>query len=127
MPDFDAFWGGRGKANDMRDDHNRAGDILTMILDNPTSVTLIRGATKLAAQTVLATQGGGSVTSDAIGPAGMPGVDDIMLLGVCDHDTVADFNVQRGDTFRLWNTNWTVKFVVRHVPGVIEAHCEGQQ
>jgi len=126
MPNWDAFWGGRGKAASLWDDPNRAVDVAQMIQDQPTSVTLNRAGTAQSAQTVLATTSGSSWRATQ-GPAGQPSSTTLVLIGVQNHPTLADFNVQKGDRFRLWNTNWTVMIVKKLYEQVIEAHCEGQQ
>lgn len=126
MPDFNAFWGGRGKASSLWDDPKRAVGIATMIQDHPTSVTLNRAGDVKDAQTVLATQAGRSVTQMR-GAAGQPSGTALVLIGVQNHASLDDFDVQKGDRFRLWNTNWIVTLVKAHHDFVIEAHCEGQQ
>lgn len=126
MPDFDAFWGSRDKAVELWDDHNRAVDVATLIQDHPTSVAFKRGSTEMSAQTVFVTRKS-TAASDVSGPAASVAEADLVLFGVQNHATLDDLDVQRGDVFKLWGTVWRVDLVVEHLPGVIEAHCEGQQ
>ncbi len=127
MPNFNTFWGGRGKASSFWDDPNRAVDIATLVSDHLTSVTLRRGVTTLSAQNVLATRPGRGTSRDTAGEAGVAGSDRLLLIGVQNHPTLADFNVQKGDSFRLFNTNYKVAYVISNNTQVIEAYCEGQQ
>lgn len=124
-PDFDAFWGSRGKASNLWDDPNRAVDIATLIQDHPTSVILTRGGTHLAAQTVLADAS--QAPSIPSGAGGQPGQDRLILIGVRDHDTLADFDVQKGDRLSLNGTAWRVVMVDQTYAGQTVATCEGQQ
>lgn len=125
MPDFDAFWGSRGKAASLWDDPNRAVDVATMIQDHPTSVTLTRGSTPLEAQNVLAnTSQSPTVPS---GAGGQPGQDRLVLIGTRDHDTLDDFDVQKGDRLMLNGTAWRVIMVDKTYPGQTVATCEGIQ
>jgi len=126
MPDFNAGWDGRGKSHSAVVVVDRAVDMATMIFDDPTAVTFRRGATVLDEQTVMATQTG-SAQQQLGGEAGEPGQHPLMLLGTQGHPTLDDFNVKVGDRFQLFGANWRVVNVVSHVPGVVEAHCEGQQ
>lgn len=126
MPDYTAFWGSRGKAASLWDDPNRAAGIVQMIQDHPTSVTIDRAGTVLAAQTVLAVEARSGARL-VQGPAGNPAELTLVLIGVQNHDTLDDFDVQKGDRFRLWNTNWRVIAVRKYHNWVVEAHCEGQQ
>jgi hypothetical protein len=127
MPNFNTFWGGRGEAYTLWDDPSRAVDIATMINDHPTTVTLKRGVTTLAAQTVLATRPGQGTPTNTAGESGVAGSDRLLLIGVQNHPTLADFNVQRGDSFRLFGTNYKVAYVISNNSQVVEAYCEGQQ
>jgi len=127
MPTFNTFWGGRGKANSLWDDPSRAVDIATMINDHPTVVTIKRGATVLAAQTILATRPGQGTPSTVAGEAGAAGSDRLLLIGVQNHPTLTTFNVQKGDAFQLWGTNYKVSYVIKNNSQIIEAYCEGQQ
>lgn len=127
MPDYAAFYQSRGKAGNAVSAARRAADVARMIQDRPTSITLKRGATVLDGQTVLATQERSGAAQDVRGEAGTAGIGRLMLLGVQNHATLDDFDVKRGDRFSYGGMSWHVAVVQQHVPGVIEAHCEGVQ
>lgn len=111
------------------DDANRAGGVAFMIGHRGTSVTLKRGATTLAAQTVLLVPASGarSSTPEPQSASGVGGNDFVFLIGTRGHPTLADLNVQRGDLFAHNSIRYRVTYVDKTMPGKCEARAEAAQ
>lgn len=103
MPDLDA-WVGTA---------DRATSIAALIALKPTSITIVRAGSTLAAQTVrletLASQ------RQVAGQGGVTHMIDALALGYRNHPTIADTDMQAGDRF-------TADGVAYEVVAVMPAH-----
>jgi hypothetical protein len=88
-------------------DTGREGDVALEIADDPVSVTLVRGSTTVAAQTVrLLHPPGAPAGTEAGSPGGEQTEADLVVLGE------SDFDVQRGDRFTT-DGEWYEVFYVQ--------------
>lgn len=127
MPDYNAFWGSRGKACSLRTDFNRAVDIWGLIQDHPISIVLERGGVAKTAQSVLVVPTSYTDSRLLAGDAGTPGKMRVTLIGVRDHDVQPDLDILRRDTFGLSGSMWRVVYVDTTTPGMTRAICEAVQ
>lgn len=103
----------------------RAQDAWARIQRNPLTVTVVRGNTALAAQTVRLVLD--KTASEPSADGGVSGsVRGGVLFGVVDHPTEADADLQRGDIFALHGTKYRVLHVGRY-PGEVQARVEAYQ
>lgn len=89
-------------------------------------ISLTRGATILPAQLV-AIAHARSQQKTIIGAAGQIGQHAVTLIGVQNHPTLPDFDVQRGDRFSIGPTRYEVTFVETGLDGRIEAQATGME
>lgn len=90
------------------------------------SITLTRGAGTIAAQNVIVAPVSSSQAEQIYKtPDGQErkGTLDLILIGPRNHATLADFNVQRGDRFRLGTARYEVVLVDTSINGRTEARC----
>lgn len=102
MPDYDLLLASPGPGIDQPiDSASRAVDAWRRILDRPVAVTLKRGQTNLAAQTIRVEvmPAGGQAKGD---PSGNIGFQGLVVYGIQDHPTEPDTDIRRGDRF-LWD------------------------
>lgn len=124
MPTFSGYLRSNGKVESLLDSDNQADSVAWMIDRNGVSVTLVRANVAQTAQTVLlvppSARGAGSESRSETGETISY---DVLLIGVRDHDTVADFSVQRGDKFKhngVWHEVLEVDMTLK---GKTEASC----
>ena len=122
-------WNDEGGIEGWLDDANRAGGVAFMIGHRGISVVLTRGATALAAQTVLLVPASGSrsTTPETKSGSGIGGTDNVYLIGTRGHPTIADFNVARGDLFSHQGTRFRITYVDKTMNGKTEARGESIQ
>jgi len=89
------------------------------IQHKPSSITIVRGSTTLAAQTVRLDW---KTVREVRGAAGEAAERELVILGVAGHpdETIADTNLARGDRFSHGGGIYQVKDVVSY-PGEIQA------
>ncbi|HVU10684.1 MAG TPA: hypothetical protein VHD90_05370 [Phototrophicaceae bacterium] len=118
MPDF-AAWGDDSQA--------RARDAWARIEDQPTTITIQRGSTTLAAQTVRIEFSNAAREDVGLreGLNVVPGVQRAVMFGVRNHPTVVDTNVERGDRFVIGATEFEVVGVIV-AAGEVQAICEAR-
>lgn len=123
---LDNYLGYSGIATDLVDEFSSAVGIAFQA-DGPQSatVTLTRSGATLAAQQVVLAPSSGGQTEQSYGPIGQErkGTLDLILIGPRNHPTLADFNVQRGDRFRIGTARYEVAFVDTSLNGRTEARC----
>lgn len=92
------------------------------ILDKPESVQFTRNGVKLAAQTIRIewTDSLTEVNSDLGSATLRRGY----IMGFKSHPTLADLNVQEWDTFSIYDNQYTVTSVNKHLIGQIQASFE---
>ena len=131
MPDFSAWmnWRDTEHLETWLDDANPASEVAFIVGHRGVSVTLVRGATPLAAQTVLLVpaSGASSTTREPAGGGGIAGETYSYLIGPRDHPTLDDFDVARGDLFTHEGAKYKVDFVDKTMPGKTEARCSAQR
>jgi hypothetical protein len=98
-----------------------ASDAWVRINDKPSSISILRNDTLplMAAQTVRIERG--AIGDTASGGAGETMITGVNIFGVRDHQTVADTDIQRGDTFDLDGVLYQVTNVNLTLPGEIQA------
>lgn len=120
MPDFDDWLGSTSTGGVAA--ATKAVQEWRRISAKPTSVTLMRGAANIAAQTVRiefrATQPG-----EPVGGAGTAAVLRATVFGVKDHPTVAATNIRKGDRFLVGDAEYRVIDVAEY-PGGVQASAE---
>lgn len=99
MPSVDAWSTNSFPLADWLDDVDRGVDTALLISEQPVSITVRRGSTTLAAQTVridalrtprqLQAEGGVVITADAL------------VIGYAGHPTITDTDLQPGDRFKV--------------------------
>lgn len=89
-------------------------------------ISLTRGATILPAQLV-AIAHARSQQKIITGAAGQVSKNEVTLIGVQNHPTLPDFDVQRGDRFSIGPTRYEVTFVETGLDGRIEAQATGME
>lgn len=131
MPDFSAWmnWRDTEHLEGWLDDANPASEVAFIVGHRGVSITLVRGSTPLAAQTVLLVpaSGGRTTTPEPTGGAGVAGKDYVFLIGTRGHPTLADFNVARGDRFTLDGARYEVTYVDKTMAGKTEARAEAMR
>lgn len=101
----------------------RARVIWQLIQANPFSVTLKRGSSTLAVQTVRMEYD--KATQDAISPAGRGSERALMIFGVRNHPTVANTDLQKGDRFVYQLREYTLLDPIYPLPGG-EVQCRAE-
>jgi hypothetical protein len=124
MPDFTGYLRSDGKVESLLDTDNQANSVAWMIDRNGESIVLVRANVAQTAQTVLLVPfGQGERPSESRSDTGETISYDVLLIGVRGHDTLTDFNVQRGDKFK-YNSVWhEVLEVDKTLKGKTEARC----
>src|SRR5258706_5739029 len=89
-------WVGLGTSTPTSD---RADDALRRINEKPSSITLKRGTTTLAAQPMRLEYTNQQGNTEAKGGAGMSSKQQAMLFGIQGHASEPDTNIQRDDRF----------------------------
>ncbi len=118
MPDFETW---------RSDPQARALDAWARIEDQPTTITIQRGGTMLAAQTVRI-EFSDAAREDLSLHEGLnvvPGVQQAIVFGVRNHPTVADTEIERGDRFVIGATEFEVAGVIV-AAGNVQAICEAR-
>lgn len=113
------------------EDANRAASVWAWINRKPDIVTLVRGETALAAQTVRiefnTTTRGTELKSDT----GASSKQYAMIFGIQGHATETDTNIQRGDQFSYLSPNGALNYEVLSVDktqiGQVQAIAEELQ
>jgi hypothetical protein len=117
MPNIDNLFSPDGETP-----HERAADAWQRIQYKPSSITIKRGATTLAAQTVRVEAN--STTVEVVGQGGGDSSENtVTAFGIRDHATLPNTNIQRDDVFS-WNG---IRHKVKHIifqTGEIQALCE---
>lgn len=128
--DFSKYLQGGGLAFDLLNDVPAAVGVDYMLdLRQGQDVILTRqGVTDpLPAQRVVVAPLNGTTVTENAGPSGRTGVMDVVLIGLRDHPTKPDFNVQRGDKFRIGTALFEVFLVDTTMAGKIEARAKAIQ
>lgn len=100
----------------------RAADAWRRIQDKPTSITLVRNGSDLAAQTVRLEYDNTSNDTEA-GGAGKSSKRSLTVFGVKGHATVADTNILRSDRFAINGVKYQVIDVIYSI-GELQAKAE---
>lgn len=100
----------------------RSQDAWRRIQDKPSSITLVRNATSLAAQTVRLEYDNTS-RETAEGGAGKSSQRNLIVFGVQGHTVIADTDIKRGDRFAVNGVQYTV-IDVMFTTGEVQAHAE---
>lgn len=100
----------------------RAADAWGRINRDPSSITIVRDGTPLAAQTMRVEHA--TSVNVAVGDGmGRSAVAEVWLFGIRNHATLSDTDIQRDDRFALNGQTFRVE-VVMHLPGEIQAKGE---
>lgn len=119
---FDHWVGSRRRI----DTRSRAARAWARIQDRPAVVSIVRNAdTTLAAQTVRIEPSDQRTIREVTGGAGTSGRQTIVVFGVRDHESVADTNIDRDDTFQHGNKFYRV-VQINLFPGEVQALAEAQ-
>lgn len=131
MPDFTRWmnWSDENNLENWLDDANRAGGVAFMIGHRGVSVTLVRGASALPAQTVLLVPASGSTTrtTEAQSGGGVAGKEYYYMIGTRGHPDLDDFGVARGDRFRHEGVTYECTYVDKTMIGKTEARFEAMR
>ena len=111
---------------DPIDEGTRAAAAWNRIQDRPTSITLYRSGSALAAQTVRLEYSEASTSSERQGVAGQPSERQLIIFGVRNHATVAKTDIERGDLLKFEEANYKIIDVI-NLPGEIQAYTERLQ
>lgn len=101
---------------------DRAVDAWRRIQEKPTSVTIVRGSTPLAAQTVRIEKDS-TVDRETEGAAGRSSMRNVTVFGITNHPTVTDTNIQREDRFVYNGTQYRIIDVLVTL-GEVQARAE---
>ncbi len=118
MPEFETW---------RSPERDRALEAWQRIGDQPTTITIQRGAVTLDPQTVRI-EIGDSAREDLDLRSGLditPGVQRAIVFGVRQHPTEPDTDIQRGDRFVIGLTEYEVIGVIS-APGEVQAICEAR-
>jgi hypothetical protein len=112
----------------VTDEGTRAVDALQRIQDRPTSVTLFRNESALAAQTVRLDYSEATTSAERRGVAGQPSERQLIIFGVRNHPDAAVLNtdIQRGDIFKYGGASYSIVDVIL-LPGEVQAYTERLQ
>lgn len=129
MPDIGGLLNWSGLAANALDTEteNRAESVEFMIGHRGVNITLVRNATPITAQKVLVVPQGQGNPSRNDTPASSGAMQVMVLVGLRDHATLADFDVQRDDRFVHLGASYVVRFVDNSMPGKTEAYAEARQ
>lgn len=117
MPDMTTYFG-----HQAPDAEVRAALAWQRIMDNPTSITVLRGSTTLSAQTVRIEHR--NLPAEVPGGAGTASTRRAIVFGVRGHASITDTDLKKGDRFVLnGSQEYRVIDVVRY-PGEIQATAE---
>lgn len=98
------------------DDHDLGVDTAILISDKPTSITVVRAGSSLAAQTVrIETLGGDRKVQTA---GGVVHQIDALVLGYKGHPTITNTDLQPGDRFKLEGRMFEV---IALMPGLVDS------
>ena len=93
------------------------------IEDNPTSITIVRNDTPLAAQVVRIEITNQRGTNQVVGAVGISGKQVAIIFGVRGHPVVADTNIRHDDRFAVDGVQYRVISVAKK-PGELHAVAE---
>lgn len=127
MPELQNFleWG--GQASDWLDQIRRASGVRFMAgYRTGIEIALTRNGTTLAPQLVVIAPSR-SHQNETSGEAGRVGTLGLVLIGIKDHATLPDFDVQRGDRFAIGTARYEVMVVEAVLDGRVEAWAEAIQ
>lgn len=93
-----------------------------LIQRKPASITITRGTTTVAAQTVRVEFSNSERQAEGTSGA-ITYKRDVIVFGVKGHEAIADTNIAKGDIFQYEGQRFKVMDVFPKV-GMIEAHCE---
>lgn len=115
-------WLGTTPLSTWLDDHDQAVDTAALIADKPTSITVVRGATTLSAQTVRIDSLSGSrqITTSA----GQVHQADGLILGYKGHPTIANTDIKPGDRFALGGVKYEVIALVPNLLDSLQAYAK---
>lgn len=100
MANIDRWLNGRGRAGSWLSKSHRASTTGNVIADKPVSITITRGATTLSAQTVrIDVLGWSIIERTLVDGLGVNSNQRVLVVGYKNHPTIADTNIQLGDTF----------------------------
>lgn len=120
MPDLNNWLGGsRGFGISAE---ARAQDAWRRIQDKPSSITLVRNATPLSAQTVRLEYDSTS-RETAEGGAGKSSQRSLVVFGIAGHPVQADTDIRRGDRFSVNGVQYVV-IDVMYTTGEVQARAE---
>ncbi len=91
------------------------------ISEKPSSITIKRGPTTLATQTVRVEYS--AAVREVPGGAGRSSQRDVIVFGIQDHPTLADTDMQRGDLFAHEGGKFRVVDVIFSL-GEVQGRCE---
>jgi len=100
----------------------RAADAWARINRDPHSIIIVRDGTPLAAQT-MRVEYSTSVNVSVGDGMGRSAMTEVWLLGIRNHATLSDTDIQRDDRFALDGQTFRVETVM-HLPGEIQAKGE---
>lgn len=100
MSKADAWLGSSATLNDVVSTEQRANDTARRIAEKPSTITLTRGSSQLAAQTMrLDPSNSPGQAQDRVGDVNRVAMTGLLVMGYKDHATIADTNIKRGDKF----------------------------
>lgn len=109
----------------------RAASVWAWIQRKPDSVTLIRGATALSAQTVRLEFNTSTRGAEPSSDSGAASKQYLMIFGIQGHPSQSDTNIQRGDRFSYLASNGRLNYEVLSVDktqiGQVQAIAEELQ
>jgi hypothetical protein len=128
MPNLNDFLASGGKGMQWAEEHRRAVGI-TFMADyrEGITLTLTRGGSTLAPQTVVLAPIDTTDPSAFAGAAASTGSLDLLVIGPRNHPTLPNFDVSRGDRFSIGAARYQVMFVDTSMDGKTEAHCASIQ
>lgn len=97
MPSIDAWTGNSFPLADWLDDVDRSVDTALLISERPTTITVRRGSSTLAAQTVRIDALSQPRQVEAEG--GLVAIAQALVIGYAGHPTITDTDLQVGDRF----------------------------
>jgi hypothetical protein len=100
---------------------SRAVDAWRRISEKPSSITLVRGTTELAEQTVRVEYS--AAVREVQGSTGRSSVRDVIVFGIQDHPTLDDTDIQRDDLFKHDGVQFRVVDVI-YTLGEKQGRCE---
>lgn len=128
MSKADAWLGSSATLNDVVSTEQRANDTARRIAEKPSTITLTRGGSQLAAQTMrLDPSNSPSQAQDRAGDVNRVAMTGLLVMGYKDHATIADTNIKRGDKFYHESHMYEVIDILPALSGRLLAFADGRR